>query len=67
VKSIRETRSFTWQVGYAVFTVSESQVPRLRNYIATQQARHARMTFQEEFVALLRANRIEFDERYLWR
>ena len=24
------------------------------------------MTFQEEFLALLKKHRIEFDERYLW-
>jgi hypothetical protein len=32
-----------------------------------QEAHHRQMTFQEEFLALLKRHRIEFDERYLWK
>ena len=35
-------------------------------YIKSQEAHHRKMTFQEEFLALLRKHRIAFDERYLW-
>ena len=27
---------------------------------------HRRMSFQEEFIALLKRHKIEYDERYLW-
>jgi hypothetical protein len=46
--------------------VSASQVGRVSQYIANQQEHHRRVTFQEEFIALLKAHGIEYDERYLW-
>jgi REP element-mobilizing transposase RayT len=58
---------FGWQDGFAAFTVSESQVERVRGYIRNQKNRHKRMSFKEELFATLQRNRVEFDERYLWR
>jgi REP element-mobilizing transposase RayT len=60
-------KSFAWQVGYAAFTVSESQVERVRQYIRNQKKHHRRMTFREELIALLKAHKIEFDEESFWR
>ena len=57
---------FHWQSGYGVFSVSESQVARVRGYIELQEEHHRRQTFQEELRELLRRHGIEFDERYLW-
>ncbi len=59
-------RRFAWQTGYGAFTVSQSQVDRVRKYIQTQERHHRRATFQEELVSLLKKNQIEYDERYLW-
>jgi hypothetical protein len=36
------------------------------DYIRNQPAHDRTMTFQEEFLSLLKKHRIEFDERYLW-
>ena len=36
-------------------------------YIAAQEAHHRKLTFQAEFLALLKAHEIEYDERYLWK
>jgi REP element-mobilizing transposase RayT len=57
---------FAWQDGFAAFTVSESQVGAVRAYLRGQKEHHARMSFQEEVLELLRRHRIEFDEKYLW-
>ena len=57
---------FGWQARFAAFTVSESQVERVRRYIRNQEAHHRKQSFEEEFKALLRAHRINFDERHLW-
>src|SRR5205814_436203 len=57
---------FGWQDGFAAFTVSESQVEKVTRYIQNQKTHHRRVTFQEELLALLKKNRIEFEERYLW-
>jgi putative transposase len=57
---------FSWQRGYGAFTVSASQIDGVRNYIADQEHHHSARTFKDEFVALLKANGIEFDDKYLW-
>jgi REP element-mobilizing transposase RayT len=61
-----EHRLFGWQVKYGAFSVSVSQLDKTIHYIKNQAEHHRRMTFQEEFVALLRKHRIAYDERYLW-
>ncbi|MEQ1606363.1 MAG: IS200/IS605 family transposase [Pyrinomonadaceae bacterium] len=60
-----EMKDFSWQRGYGAFTVSASQVDRVRQYIANQEVHHRKQDFREEFIALLRKNGVEFDERYL--
>lgn len=40
---------FAWQVGYGAFSVSESNVGKVENYIHRQEEHHRRMTFQEEY------------------
>lgn len=57
---------FAWQAGYGVFSVSESVVEAVTQYIATQEEHHKRHSFQEEFVAFLKKNKIPYDERYIW-
>ena len=57
---------FTWQAGYAGFSVSQSKVPEVMKYIENQAEHHRRMSFQDELRALFRRHGIEFDERYVW-
>jgi REP element-mobilizing transposase RayT len=61
-----EHRLFGWQVKYGAFSVSLSQLDKIIDYIKNQPVHHRKMTFQEEFVALLKKHRIHYDERYLW-
>jgi putative transposase len=56
---------FAWQEGYAAFTVSQSQVPRLLIYIRGQEKHHRKLDFRTELVALLRRNGVAFEDRYL--
>lgn len=58
--------SFAWQDGYGYFGVSPSGMEDVRRYIRDQEEHHRKRTFQEEFVALLKACGIEYDEKYLW-
>ena len=62
-----ELRDFAWQDEYAAFTVSQSQLPGVVDYIRRQVEHHRRMTFKEELRLLLEKHGIEFDERYLLR
>lgn len=58
---------FAWREGYAAFSVSESQVKRVRRYINGQEEHHRKVDFADELMALLRANHIDFDAEYLLR
>ena len=62
-----EVEDFNWQRGYGAFTVSTSQVDKVRDYIMNQAFHHETRTFEEEFIAILRINGIEFDPKYLFR
>lgn len=57
---------FSWQTGYGAFTVSESMVDMVSKYIENQETHHKKMTFQQEFLMLLKKHHIEYDEKYLW-
>jgi REP element-mobilizing transposase RayT len=59
-------RYFHWQNGYGAFSIGESGVNALRRYIAAQEEHHRRLTFQDEFRAILKKYRILYDERYVW-
>ena len=61
-----EHRDFAWQKKYGAFSVSVSQLDKIIKYIQGQAVHHRKMTFQEEFLMLLKKHRIEYDERYLW-
>ena len=58
-------RNFSWQRGYGAFTVSQSNVEEVRTYIARQKEHHLRVSFRDEFIQFLRANGIEYDERFV--
>jgi len=47
---------FYWQNGYAGFSVSQSNVEKVRRYIENQ----------EELRALFKRHGISYDERYVW-
>ena len=58
--------AFAWQEGYAAFSVSKSQEPNVKRYIANQREHHAKDDFKSELLRLLRAHEIDFDERYIF-
>jgi putative transposase len=67
IKTIeRRYSKFHWQKGYGAFSVSQSHVAQVRNYILNQGQHHRRKTFQDEFRAFLKKYEIEYDERYVW-
>jgi putative transposase len=61
-----DLRRFGWQDGYAVFTVSESIVPKVVDYLKDQRIHHSTKTFEEEYLELLQLHGIEYDDRYLF-
>ena len=61
-----DTADFYWQNGYGAFTVSESQIQKVSDYIALQKEHHRKESFEDEFVTMLEKNGIQFDTKYLW-
>ncbi|MCP4592287.1 MAG: IS200/IS605 family transposase [bacterium] len=64
-KTFPALEKFAWQDGYGAFTVSASQLDKVRGYVLNQEEHHKTTSFEEEFARLLRAHGVEFDERYL--
>jgi putative transposase len=59
-------QDFSWQRGYGAFTVSQSGVEEVRNYLRRQKEHHAKFSIRDEFIQFLKVNGIEYDERYVW-
>lgn len=45
---------FSWQTGYAAYSVSESVVDKVFQYIRNQQKHHAKKMFQQEYDEFLK-------------
>jgi REP element-mobilizing transposase RayT len=56
---------FSWQDGYGAFTVSQSQLDVVRQYVRNQEEHHRTKTFEEEYRAFLKRNHVDSDDRYL--
>jgi len=50
---------FAWQTGYAAFSVSESSVEKVQEYILNQREHHRKKSFQEEFEVFMKAYKLE--------
>ncbi len=53
-KPIRD--KFEWQDDYIALSVSESAIPKVREYIANQEVHHLKKTFGQEYEGFLKAH-----------
>jgi REP element-mobilizing transposase RayT len=58
--------AFEWQEGYGAFSVSPSQVPKVRIYIRNQAEHHRKRSFEEELQMLLEKSGMKFDREKLF-
>lgn len=56
---------FAWQGGYAIFSVSASQLDAVERYIMNQQEHHKKKSFEEEYIEFLNAYNIKYDKDYV--
>ena len=56
---------FSWQQGYAAFSLSPSRMRQTIEYIQNQEEHHKKATFKEEYLNFLKGHSVEYDERYL--
>lgn len=56
-------QKFAWQGGFAAYSVSESQVEKVYNYIKNQKQHHKRKSYESELEELARLHQLNFN---LW-
>jgi len=59
-----ELAHFYWQDGYGAFSVNPSEVDVVRNYIQNQCQHHNKHSFQDEYRAFLKKDKVDY-ERYV--
>jgi putative transposase len=62
----KSQQRFEWQAGYGAFSVSSSQVDKVRSYIRDQEEHHRKQSFKDEFLSFLRKHQIEYDLKYVF-
>lgn len=58
-----EGHLFAWQAGYGAFSVSASNLEKVAIYIRKQVEHHRRVSYEDEFSALLNRHGIKFTPR----
>ena len=58
-------KDFSWQDGYAAFTVSATARNSVNAYIASLEEHHRIKSFREELIEMLERAGIEYDPKYL--
>ncbi len=61
-----DSSDFRWQTGGGIFSVSASQIERVRQYIRKQEEHHRRLTFEEEYLRFIEAHGIEYEREHLF-
>ena len=54
---------FEWQEGYGVFSYNQSSIDAVYK---NQEEHHKKQTFRDEYLALLKAFKVEYDEKYIF-
>jgi REP element-mobilizing transposase RayT len=58
--------AFHWQNGYGAFSVSSSHLEKVTAYIRGQREHHTKLTFEQEFVALLKNTGVSYDPKFVF-
>lgn len=58
--------NFSWQRGYAIFSVNSNDPAGLINYIQNQEEHHSQNNYQTELRKLFKRYKMDYDERYVW-
>lgn len=59
-------KKFAWQEGYGAFSVSSSKIATVIRYIDNQEAHHRKVSFEDEYISLLKKHGVEFDPKYVF-
>ena len=64
-KNFPTMEKFAWQEGYGSFSVSYSSLEEVRKYIQNQELHHKAMTYEEEYLKILKLHQINYDLRFV--
>ena len=56
-------KRFAWQEGYGSFSLGYSDVKKTKEHIQNQEKHHKQYSFDDEYIKMLEAHEISFDER----
>ena len=57
---------FEWQSGYGAFSYGKSQLDQVCKYVLNQKTHHAKLSFKDEYIKLLKLFEIDFKDEYLF-
>lgn len=57
---------FEWQRGFGAFSYSHSHIDDVFKYIKNQQEHHKKESFRVEYIKMLEAFGVEYDEQYIF-
>jgi len=57
---------FSWQVGYGVFSYSQSQIDSVYKYINNQKEHHKKESFNKEYLNFLNKFNVHYDEKFIF-
>lgn len=58
---------FEGQQGYAAFSFSKSQLPKVIEYIENQELHHQKKTFRQEYIEFLTKFEVDYNEDYIFK
>ena len=59
-------KKFAWQDGYGAFNVSASSVESVVRYVRNQKQHHRKMSFEDEYILLLKRHGIAYEPKYVF-
>jgi putative transposase len=57
---------FAWQEGFGSFSYEHSQISFISDYILNQKEHHKNNTFKDEYIKILNAFDVEYNQEYLF-
>jgi REP element-mobilizing transposase RayT len=57
---------FEWQIGFGAFTLGQSQIDKVINYIKQQEIHHQTKTFKDEYIDLLNHYNVVYKQEYIF-
>jgi hypothetical protein len=58
---------FNWQSGFGAFSYAKSQIDSVVKYIINQENHHKKKTFKNEYLEMLKAFDVKYNEQFIFK